>query len=208
MLCRYIPALRKRVIANDQGSLKFFLLVASTLALFLKSLPFPVEPFFVNTQSWSLYLACWSIYPSRLFDTLPRAPVTMGTTFIPFIFHIFAIFCLSTGAGIFQPQTLLFLFTRIMSGLRASTTWSHCTLMSHSNFILSFFTQPSGTCSYHLNFFSSSYFLHNFQCTIFATLSCLLLYSFCVNFLHSAKMWETVSVCSQQSLQRGESIDY
>ena len=43
--------LREQVTAIDQGSVKFFLLVASTLTLFLKSLQFPVQLFFVNTQS-------------------------------------------------------------------------------------------------------------------------------------------------------------
>ena len=49
--------------------------------------------------------------------------------------------------------------------------------------------------------------LHNLQCKIFATFSCLLLCSFYANFLHSTTMWETLSVCSPQSLQRGDSID-
>ena len=34
--------------------------------------------------------------------------------------------------------------------------------------------------------------------------SCLLLYSFCDNFVHSVAMWETLSVRSPQSLQRGD----
>ena len=42
-------------------------------------------------------------------------------------------------------------------------------------------------------FFTSffTYFSHNLQWTIFATLSCLLFYSFCANFLH----WLTVFSC-------------
>ena len=70
--------------------------------------------------------------------------------FLPFFDPYSYVSWYSTGI----PMIILFhssLSIKIMSGLLASITLSHWTLISHNTFTSSFSTAPSGTCSYHFS---------------------------------------------------------
>ena len=120
----------------------------------------------------------------NLSDTAPNAPITTGTTVTFFSFHNFLIFsmgscylsifssylCLTRASpGMATSMIMAFfacLLTKTMSGPRASTILSHCTLKSHRNLKSSFST----TCSGELSVLSISAFPQSYQCTYFATL--------------------------------------
>ena len=79
------------------------------------------------------------------------------------------------------------------SGLLAGIRWSVCMLKSHRSLCVAFSWTGAGLCIYHLFVWSNLNFLHISQ-------SCLALYSFCANLLHSFIMWLIVSSLSPHSL--------
>ena len=105
----------------------------------------------------------------------------------------------------------------IRSGLLAEIRWSVCMSKSHRSLCVSFSRTAAGLCLYHLFVWSNLNFLNfvyisycystivllliKYSCLIkqFAhsstlpTQSCLVLYSFCANLLHSLIMWLIVS---------------
>ena len=88
----------------------------------------------------------------------------------------------------------------IRSGLRAEIRWSVCISKSHRSLWLSFSRTCAGLCIYHLFVWSNSNFLHISQWITLPTQSCLALYSFGANLLHSVIMWLMVSSLSLHSL--------
>ena len=76
--------------------------------------------------------------------------------------------------------------------------WSVC--MSHRSLCVSFTRTGAGFCIYYLFVWSSLNFLHISLWTTLPTQSCLVLYSFCANLLHSLIMWLIVSSLSPHSL--------
>ena len=86
------------------------------------------------------------------------------------------------------------------SGLLAGIKWSICMLKSYRNLCESFSRTGAGLCIYHLLVWSNWNFLHIFQWITLPTQSCLALYSFCANLLHSLIMWLIVSSLSLHSL--------
>ena len=132
--------------------------------------------------------------------TVPNAPITIGTI-VTFMFHSFfnslarssylSFFSLSFrfilwSAGTAKPTILqiLFLLLIIMrSGLLAGIMWSVCMLKSDRNLCVSFSsTGPK------LFVWSNWNFLHISQWITLPTQSCLALYSFRTNLLHSLIM--------------------
>ena len=83
----------------------------------------------------------------------------------------------------------LFLLINIMSGRLAKIRRSACMLKSHRCLCFSFSWTGAELCIYHLFVRSNLNFLHNFQWITLPTQSCLVLYSFCANLLHSLIMW-------------------
>ena len=71
---------------------------------------------------------------------------------------------------------------------------------SHRSLCVSFSRTGAGLCIYHLLAWSNLSFLHISQWITLPTHSCLALYSFYVNLLHSRIMWLMVSSLSPQSL--------
>ena len=71
---------------------------------------------------------------------------------------------------------------------------------SLSSLSVSFSRTDSGLCIYHLFVWLNFNFLHNSQWITMPTQSCLVLYSFCVNLLHSLIMWLMVSSLSLHNL--------
>ena len=88
----------------------------------------------------------------------------------------------------------------LRSGLLAGIRWSVCILKSHRSLCESFSRTSSGLCIYHLFVWSNWNFLHISQWITLPTQSCLALYSFCANSLHSLIMWLIVSSLSPHSL--------
>ena len=92
-----------------------------------------------------------------------------------------------------------FLLIIIRSGLPAGIRWSVCMLTSHRSLCVSFSRTGAGLCIYHLFVWSNWNFLHISQWITLPTQSCLALYSFYANLLHSLIMWLIVSSMSPHS---------
>ena len=78
--------------------------------------------------------------------------------------------------------------------------WSVCMLKPHRSLCVSFSRTSAGLCIYHLFVWSNWNFLHISQGITLPTQSCLALYSFCANLLHSLIIWLIVSSLSPHSL--------
>ena len=130
---------------------------------------------------------------------VPNAPITIGTI-VTFMFHCFfnfrarsrylSFFSLSFRfilwpAGTAKSTIFFFLLIIMRSGLLAGIRWSVCILKSHRSLCESFSRTGAGLCIYHLFVWSNWNFLHISQWTTLPTQSCLALYSFCANLLHS-----------------------
>ena len=85
-------------------------------------------------------------------------------------------------------------------GLLVEITWSVCISRTHGSLCMSFSRIDAGLCIYHLFVWSNLNFLHIFQWITLPTQSCLVLYSFCANLLHSLTMWLMVLSLSPHSL--------
>ena len=97
-------------------------------------------------------------------------------------------------------QVLFFLLIIIRSGLLAEIRWSVCISRSHRSLCVLFSRAGAGLCIYHLFVWSNLNFLHICQWITLPTQSCLFLYSFCANLLHSLIIWLMVSSLSPHSL--------
>ena len=144
--------------------------------------------------------------------TVPNAPITIVT----FMFHSFfnslarsrylSFFSLSFRFILWSTETakstiLQILFLLLMrSGLLAGIRWSVCMLKSHRSLCESFSRTGAGLCIYHLFVWSNWNFLYISQWITLPTQSCLALYSFCANLLHSLIVWLIVSSLSSHSL--------
>ena len=93
----------------------------------------------------------------------------------------------------------LFFIIIIWSGLLADIRWSVRMSTSYRSLCVSFSNTRTGLCIYHLLVWSNLNFLLISQWIILPTESCLVLYSFCANLLHSL-MWLIVSSQSPLSL--------
>ena len=94
----------------------------------------------------------------------------------------------------------LFLLIIIRSGLLAEIRWSVCMSKSQRNLCVSFSWTGAELCIYHLLVWLNINFLHISQWITLPTQSCLVLYSFYANLLHSLIMWLIVSSLSPHSL--------
>ena len=152
---------------------------------------------------------------SRLFSnplvTVPNAPITIGTIvtflfhsffnplarsrYLSFFSHSFSLILWSAGTAKLTIFQILFFGGMIIirSGLLAEIRWSKCMLKSHRSLCVSFSRTGAGLCIYHLFVWSNQNFLHISLRITLPTQSCLVLYSFCANLLHSLIMWLIVS---------------
>ena len=149
--------------------------------------------------------------------TVSKAPITIDII-VTYMFHSFFNFLARSrylsffshsfsfilwSAGTVKStilQFLFFLLIIIRSGLLAEIWWSVCMSKSHRSLCVLFSRTGAGLCIYHLLLWSKSNFLHISQCITLPTQSCLVLYSFCANLLHSLIMWLMVSSLSLHSL--------
>ena len=88
----------------------------------------------------------------------------------------------------------------LWSGLLAEIRWSVYISKSHSCLCVLFSRSGVGLCTYHLLMRSNLNILHLSQWITLLTQSCLVLYFFCANLLHSLIMWLIVSSLSLHSL--------
>ena len=175
---------------------------------------------FSNAVVWIVSTRPPTSKSSRPFNnplvTVSKAPITIGTI-VTFMFHRFfnslsrlryLSFSLSFRFIPWSAETakttilqiLFFLLIIIWYGLLAGIRRSVCMLKSHKSLCESFSRTGAGLCLYHLFVWSNWNFLHISQWITLPTQSCLALYSFCANLLHSLIMWLIVSSLSPHSL--------
>ena len=94
----------------------------------------------------------------------------------------------------------LFLLINKRFGLLAEIRWSVCMSKSHRSLGVSFSRTGAALCIYHVLAWSYLNFLYISQWITLPSQSCLVLYSFCANLLHSLSMWLIVSSLSPHSL--------
>ena len=97
-------------------------------------------------------------------------------------------------------NSLFFWLITIRSGLLAEIMWSVCMSKSYWSLCVSFCRTVAGLCIYHLFVWSNLNFLHISQWITLPTQSCLVLYYFCANLLHSLIVWLIVSSLSPHNL--------
>ena len=97
-------------------------------------------------------------------------------------------------------SSLFLLLIIIRSGRLAEMKWSVCMLKFHRSLCVSFSSTDVGFCIYNLFIWSNFNFLHNSLWITLHTQSCLVLYSFCTNLLHSLIIWLMVSSLSPHNL--------
>ena len=149
---------------------------------------------------------------------VPKAPITIGTIvtftlrsffnslarsrYLSFFSLSFIFILWSAGTVKSTILQILFFFLLIImrSGLLAGIRWSVFILKSHRSLCESFSRTGAGLCIYHLFVRSNWNFLYISQWITLPTQSCLALYSFCTNLLHSLIMWLIVSSLSPHSL--------
>ena len=130
----------------------------------------------------------WPQYP---LETQEILSTTFSYCFIPS----------SSGQQSWQFYRFSFFLLIIMRfGLLAGIRWFVCMLKSHRSLCELFSRTGAGLCIYHLFVWSNWNFLHISQWITLPTQSCLALYSFCANLLHSLIMWLIVSSLSPHSL--------
>ena len=149
--------------------------------------------------------------------TVPKAPITISiivtfkfhsffnslakSRYFSFFSHSFSFILWSAGtAKSTSFQIVFFLFIIIWSGLLAEIWWSVWMSKSHRSLCVLFSRTDARLWIYHLLVWSNLNFLHIPQCITLQTQSCLVLYSFCANLLHSLIMWLLVSSLSPHSL--------
>ena len=95
---------------------------------------------------------------------------------------------------------LFFLLIIIRPGFLADIRWSVCMLKSHRSLCVLFSGTGAGLGRYHFLVWSNLNFLQISQWITLSTQSCLVLYSFCANLLHSLLMLLMVSSLLPHSL--------
>ena len=148
---------------------------------------------------------------SKPLVTVTNAPITIGkivifmfhsffssltrSRYLPFFSHSFSFIMWLAGTAkstIFQ--VLFFLLIIIRSGLLTEIRWSVCMSKSHRSLYVLFSRTGPGLCIYHLLVWSNLNFLQISLWITLPTQSCLVLYSFCANLLHSLIFWLMVSL--------------
>ena len=149
--------------------------------------------------------------PSTIFlMILSSAPFTTGITvasmfnhffqflsqeqvliFLLAFFQFYSVICRDSKVNNMVGSLLL--LTIIRTGRLAEVGWSVCLWKSQKSFCVSFSITDSGLYINHLFVWWNFNFLHSFQWSILPYQSCLALYSFRDNFLHSLIMWLIVS---------------
>ena len=157
-------------------------------------------------KSSSLSTILWWLYPEHQLQIVSPSLSYSIDFSIPwqgevlnFLYIFFQLYLWSAGTA--KPliwQVLFFLFIITRSGRLVEIKWSICISKSQRSFFVSFSRTYSKLCIYHLFVWLNFIFLHNYQWITIPNQSCLILYSFCTNLLHSLIMWLIVlySLCA------------
>ena len=97
-------------------------------------------------------------------------------------------------------SSLFLLFIIIRYCRLAEIRWSVCMSKFHRGLCASFSKIYVGLCIYYLLVWSNLSFLHNYQWITLPTKSCVVLYPFCANLLHSLIMWLIILSLSPHKL--------
>ena len=162
---------------------------------------------FNNAVVWMVSIRPPTSKSSRTFNnllvTVPKAPITIGTIvtlmFRSFFFFFnslarsryFSVFAHSFNFILWSAGTTkstIFLLIIIRSDLLAEIKSSVYMSKSYRSLCMSFSRTGAGLCIYHLWVWSNLNFLHISQWITLPSQSCLVLYSFCANLLHSLIM--------------------
>ena len=136
-----------------------------------------------------------------MFHSFFRFPKKVEVIILLFtFFHFSSVVRQDRKVDNFANTLLFFLLIIIRSGLLVEIRLSVCMSKSHRSLCVSFSRTAAGLCIYHLFVWSNLNFLDIFQLITLPTLSCLVLYSFCANLLHSIIMWLMVSSLLPYSL--------
>ena len=147
--------------------------------------------------------------------TVLKAPITTGIIFscmfhsffnslgrsmyISFFSHSFS--CILWTAGTAKSTILQFLFffffcyCWLLLGLVFWSRFGDPSVCQSPIGVYMCYFQGTGLCKYHLLVWSNLNFLYISQCITLPNQSCLVLYSFCANLLHSLIMWLMVLLC-------------
>ena len=116
------------------------------------------------------------------------------TRYLSFILISFSIILWLAGTTIFIILQVLCFWLLILRSCRLAEIWSSaCMSKFNCSLCKSISSTDIGLCIYQLFVWSNWNVLHNSQWITLPTLSCLVLYSLCVNLLHSLIMWLLVS---------------
>ena len=153
--------------------------------------------------------------------TVPKAPITIGiivtmfhsffnslarSRYLSLFSHSLSFILWSAGTAKSTILQVLFLFSffflliTMRSCLLFEIWWSVCMSKSHRSLCVSFSRTTTGLYVYHLLVWSNLDFSHISQWVTLPTQSCLVLYSFWANLLHSLIMWLMVSSLSPHNL--------
>ena len=113
-------------------------------------------------------------------------------------FQFYSVVSLNSKVDSFANPFFFFLII-IRSGLLVEVRGSVCMPKSNRSLCVPFSNTDTGLCIYHLFVWSNLNFLHISQWITLLTQSCLILYSFCANLLHSLIMWFMISSLSLHS---------
>ena len=125
--------------------------------------------------------------------------------YLSFFSHSFSFILWSAGTAKSTILHILFFFLLLLliiirSGLLTEIRGSICMWKYHRSLCVLFSRTGAGLCIYHLLVWSNLNFLHISQWITLPTQSCLVLYSFCANLLHSLIIWLMVSSLSLHCL--------
>ena len=147
--------------------------------------------------------------------TVPRAPITIGIN-VTFMLHNFLQF--SSKLKVFFLFIFFQFYSIVSRGSKAHNFASSLSFVDYYEVwssgldlvillyvkipleLVSFSRTDAGLCIYHLVVWSYLNFLHDSQWITLLTQSCLVLYSFCANFLRSLIMWLIVLSLSPHNL--------
>ena len=107
-------------------------------------------------------------------------------------------FVISRTSKVYSFASFFFLLIILRSGLLAEIRWSVCMSKSHRSLCVSFSKTDARLCIYHLLVWSN--FWHISLRITSSTQSCLVLYSFHANLLHSLITWLIISSLSSHNL--------
>ena len=133
-----------------------------------------------------------------MFDNFPQFPNKAQVLILLFTLLYFDS-VVSRDSKVYNFASSLFFFFLLIIikiCLLAEIRWSVCMSKSHRSLCVSFSRTDVGLCVYQLSVWSSLNFLHISHWIPLPTQSCLVLYSFWANLLHSLIIWLMVSSLS------------